>query len=33
MRATLDAAHRLGDWTEGDVTITVPPLPPPTDGP
>jgi thiamine biosynthesis lipoprotein len=33
MRATLDAAHRLGDWTEGDVTITVPPRPPPTDGP
>ena len=33
MRATLDAAHRLGDWTEGDVTIAVPPLPPPADGP
>jgi len=33
MRATLDAAHRLGDWTEGDVTIAVPSLPPPADGP
>ncbi len=34
MRATLDAAHRLGGWTDGDAEpVAVPPLPPRADGP